>query len=203
MLHSSCRFVSYVHAVTSKASRSFHSSCQVHAVTLGALQSWLWHNWNPGLWLNQPIWKILYSQIGSFFQIGMKIKEYFKPPQRISFTKTLPTHWTDKWPSKPYLILWCEPMFLPMNPGDFRMGRQRRSHQWQVGQHALSGSLKSCLNHWIPTIPKVRMMDTRGKIHEIIHHRFGGLFWSLDPSIDLVAVVWVDLDCWDSLIVSA
>ncbi len=35
---------------------------------------------HPRWWLNQPNWKILYSQIGSFPQVEVKIKKYFKPP---------------------------------------------------------------------------------------------------------------------------
>ena len=33
-------------------------------------------------WLNQPIWKICASQIGSFPQLGVKITNYLKPPRR-------------------------------------------------------------------------------------------------------------------------
>ena len=36
-------------------------------------------------WLNQPIWNILYSQIGSFPQIGGENKKSWKPPTRWSF----------------------------------------------------------------------------------------------------------------------
>ncbi len=34
----------------------------------------------PRWWLNQPIWKILYSQIGSSPQVRVNIKKYFQPP---------------------------------------------------------------------------------------------------------------------------
>ena len=33
-------------------------------------------------WLNQPIWKICASQIGSFPQVGAENKKYLKPPSR-------------------------------------------------------------------------------------------------------------------------
>ena len=36
-----------------------------------------------GWWLNQPIWKILYSQIASFPQIGMNLKKNMKPSPSI------------------------------------------------------------------------------------------------------------------------
>ena len=47
-----------------------------------------WHvlAFNIGSWSSwwfQPIWKILYSQIGSFPQVGVKIKKYSKPPPRL------------------------------------------------------------------------------------------------------------------------
>ena len=54
-------------SATSPSSRSPTSPPRVHIDTTG---------W----WLNQPIWKICISQIGSFPQIGMKKTKYLKPP---------------------------------------------------------------------------------------------------------------------------
>ncbi len=60
-------------------------------------------------WLNQPIWKILYSQIGSFSQIGMKKKQ---PPRKhrgiVCLAILLVTFW-GWWKRDPFKGCWWPP----------------------------------------------------------------------------------------------